>query len=648
MIHQRPERWQSATDPARSLTDELTRIRTRCGTRTTLDRLWLGLYGGLGYQGIDPVSEETDPNDDDSMGVENVIRMLADTVISKVLRDDLQPRAITSGGDWRQRTKARNLDQWLQAQLRTLEINEEVLPRVLQHALVTGTGCAYAWHDGERLIAEAQPPWELHVDPAEGARGKVRTLYRERQITRAEAEDLYPGEDFPASQQTWGDAGQVIDLDDLGADTVTISEGWSLPTRSGPGRHVAICGESVLADEEWAEERFPFVFLRYKRRPVGFWGQGLVEDLSGAQVTMAAAQVARLDAIARGSAPFVLAARGSNLVMAQVLSATNMRVIEHSGVEPKVITPNAISPGLTEVVGQMRGQMFAIAGVSEGSATMQKPSGLDSGKALRTYHDLESERLSQLSKSVETWIVAVGGLLICAARSLALTTDVADVTAIGKGSTRRISWADVDVPEDEYVLSIVPASALSTSLSGRIQDAQDMLSSGMITDPIEARKLLRLPDLEHSDQLAMAHVTLLESIIEEDILESGTAWTPEATWPLALAQDLASRYLMWAKANRYPAERIALLEAFLSEVIALQQPPPSPPPQLPAMAGESVPNGLPSDIGSDIGSSIGSSIGSDPSAAPSAAPSAGPSAAIGGVPSVPGAIAGGGVTALGS
>ena len=58
------------------------------------------------------------------------------------------------------------------------------------------------------------------------------------------------------------------------SDLVMVVEGWHL--RSGKnmtdGRHTLACSSGSLLDEEYTKDRFPFTFLHYSPRLLGFLG----------------------------------------------------------------------------------------------------------------------------------------------------------------------------------------------------------------------------------------------------------------------------------------------------------------------------------------------------------------------------------------
>ncbi|HAT63936.1 MAG TPA: hypothetical protein DCS66_04945, partial [Flavobacteriaceae bacterium] len=55
-----------------------------------------------------------------------------------------------------------------------------------------------------------------------------------------------------------------------------------------------------------------------------------------------------------------------------------------------------------------------------------------------------------------------------------------------------ISWKDVNMDADKYLMQIFPTSALSSTPSGRLADVQDLLAAGFI-DKEDALKLLDFP-----------------------------------------------------------------------------------------------------------------------------------------------------------
>ena len=71
-----------------------------------------------------------------------------------------------------------------------------------------------------------------------------------------------------------------------GADLVRVIESWHLPSgeEAKDGKHTICISNATLLDEKYEKDYFPFVFFRWGLRPVGFFGQGLAEQLQGLQL----------------------------------------------------------------------------------------------------------------------------------------------------------------------------------------------------------------------------------------------------------------------------------------------------------------------------------------------------------------------------
>ena len=61
-----------------------------------------------------------------------------------------------------------------------------------------------------------------------------------------------------------------------------VVEGWRLPSGKDAkdGRHTIACSGGVIFDEPYTKDKFPFVFLHYSPRLLGFWAQGLFQNNS--------------------------------------------------------------------------------------------------------------------------------------------------------------------------------------------------------------------------------------------------------------------------------------------------------------------------------------------------------------------------------
>lgn len=584
--------WATNEDPDgpyELVCDAVSRAKKRQTYRVAQDAVFLAMYGGLSYGGYqsryaDGTGTAQVSNQTSIEAVENVVRECVQTILNKFLANKPAPKVYTEDGDWEARNEAENLEQWCLGMLQKRRVYQDVAARAALSALLLGTGCVYvAPGPGDRIVLEWAPTWELWVDPAEAYYGEPRNLYRERAIPRDVLRAQYPDsaddiESAAGPQQTMLRVmnGQLLPApNETDADLVRVIEAWRLPTEGGAeGRHVVVCSTCTLHDEEYAHESFPFAFLRYQRRPVGFWGQGVVEELAATQATLNAAQLARFESIRLMSQATWFIPRGCQVVESQLANEVG-RIIEYTGpTPPTVVAPEPVGAGLMQLITDLRSQMLNQCGISQAAVASQKPAGLDSGKALRTYYDMQSERLQNFLQGYPDLIRDICDLMIRAACDGAGES----VVYVGDGKSRRIKWSDLHYDPEQFIVQLAPVSALSSSIEGRIQDVQDLMGIGAISDPRQALELLNLPDTKHLRSVMLSPQRLIEEICEERILKRGEAIVPEPHWDLAYGLQYSTVLAQRALLDEAPPERIDMLTAFAAQCQALAAPPPAPPP----------------------------------------------------------------------
>jgi hypothetical protein len=597
--------------PHSSALQALKRIFDRQGYRRTADRMYLRLFEDVRYVGFDAGSpSEVSVIDDESFLRarlnENVIRAVAQTIHNKLMRQRIRPDVITEGGNWELQQQAEMLDKYLQGLFDQLKADRLFAQQRL-HGIITGTGfLKVCTRDGEPY-AEVVPSWEVWVDASEGRYGDPVSFYQFKAMDRERLKELFveDGEDGERVEELIDKAGRdsyfalgTWDRDGS-SDMVATFEAWHLPSGkdADDGRHIVMTDNCTLENVEWKRERPPFAAFRYAMRAGGFFGAGAVEDLVGQQLELSRTLAARQEALSLLSAPYVLLERGSKIVRSHFSNLIG-RIIEYTNVKPEVIAPTAVNPEIFAHGDRVKASMFEQARVSQLSATMQKPAGLNSGKALRTYADLESEGLVDALQNAQESVLDFAWLLLEESEEAASAGKAPKVTYLGEDGLETIEWGKISLKKNQYKLKIAPASALSTTVAGKLQDLQDLRDLGIVTDPAEMRQLIGLPDLEKSESRDLAHRKLLLKVLEKVLLKEGKYVHPEPYWDHQLALKLVTDTLLDAQLREAPQDRIDLLLQFSKEVQDYLQPPAEPTPQ--AMPGTEAfpppalgPDGLP-------------------------------------------------------
>jgi hypothetical protein len=367
------------------------------------------------------------------------------------------------------------------------------------------------------------------------------------------------------------------------ADQIMVVEGWKLPSGSDkealgyvPGRHTIATVAGVIFDEEYHKERFPFVFLRYSKPFLGFFGQGLATQLFGTQVTLNRILYTIARAITLVGVPRVFIEQGSKVVKAHNNNEIGV-IVTYSGTKPSYEVAPCNAAELYAERDKLIEYGFQQCGVSSLQATSQKPAGLNSGEALRSYDDISTDRFAELSGKFDTFHKELAELCAETARDIAEREGKYTTVYPNKDGTKEIDLPAMKFLKDPFVIQIFNESSLPHEPSGRMQTITEQVTSGMLTLK-EARRLLRYPDLEQNERLENASEERIFKILD-DIVESGTYTPPDPFLDLQLATTLVVQYINLYLAAKLEEDKADMLRKFFTQVQAIvqaAQPPASP------------------------------------------------------------------------
>jgi hypothetical protein len=273
--------------------------------------------------------------------------------------------------------------------------------------------------------------------------------------------------------------------------------------------------------------------------------------------------------------------------------------IRWAGAQPPVpITPPAVAPEGYEQLDRLWQRAFEVPGISQLSAQSQKPAGLNSGKALQTYADIESRRFQVSQHQYFHMFLRLARQTIHVARQIGERNPEFAVKSVSRKTMTVVRWADAHMDENDYALKEFATSAFATTPEARMQQIQDSLNSGSpLITPQEGRRLLKDPDIEEFDSLQDASYELVRDIIT-DILAGRPATPPLPQMNLQEALKVGN--FAWLRAFRMkaPKDRLDALLQWVQQVqdmlASMQQPPPGPPP------GAMAPPGLGPQVQGDM------------------------------------------------
>jgi len=501
----------------------------------------------------------------------NVIQQIISSLQSKITKNKPKPTFLTDYADWSLKQKAKQLDAYMYGRFYKSKVYEKAGEQFL-YSCIFGTGFLKVYPDKElkEVCIENIHPDEIKVDDREAFYGNPRNLYQLKEVSKNYLISQYPEfkKEIDNSQKIRSVYyGYVADR--VESDLVTVVEGWHLPDYGGEnGRHVICISGATLVDEEYKRDVFPFVKLPFQHRGVGYYGRGVPELLYGIQLEINRAFDRIQKSLHLTNVPRILYEYSSKIVKAHFNNEVGS-MIGYAGTPPQFINPTGISQDYMGWLQYMIQRSFEEIGISEMGATSKKPEGLDSGKAIREYSDIETDRFANLSQRWEENFMEISRQVIECERIIGEEDSSHAVLAKFKDGTKKIKWKDVNIDEDSYIMQVYPTSLLSQHPAGRLSDINEMIGMGLLS-PDEAANLLDFPDIKESMRFKTAHSDDIMAVIE-DILD-GKYNPPEPLQNLQLGLKMVQQAYLYYKNRGVKEEVLELFRRWASDAIALTQP----------------------------------------------------------------------------
>jgi len=512
----------------------------------------------------------------------NVVQSCVDTLVSRLSQSKPTPDFLTDNGDYRERNLAKHLNSFIGGEFYRSKAYEKGA-LILRDAAVEGTGCIKIFKDSAKRVALERVMYtELLVDTNDGLYNDPRSLYQFKLVDRDVLLECFP--DYRAmisrAEQAYPDASGESSRTVV--DQVMVVEGWHLPSGDGAsdGKHTIACSSGVLFDEEYKKEKFPFVFLHYSPRLLGFWGQGLAEQLMGTQVEINKLLMTISQSINLVGVPRVFVEDGSKVVKAHINNQIGS-IVTYRGTKPQYEVAPCVPAELYQQLQRLVDYAYQQSGISMLSATSQKPAGLNSGEAIRSYDDLQTDRFASLSKRYENFYIDLAYQVIDLAKDIAEEEGSYETVYPNKDGTKEVDLPYSKLIDNPFVIQCFDTSALPHEPAGRLQKVTEMAQSGMITMQ-EARRLLSFPDLGQSDKLANAGEERILKYLD-DIIESGKYNPPDPFMDLQLATQLVTQYINLYTTAKLEESKAQKLRDFFVQAQALIQEATAPPMQSPRM-----------------------------------------------------------------
>jgi hypothetical protein len=252
-------------------------------------------------------------------------------------------------------------------------------------------------------------------------------------------------------------------------------------------------------------------------------------------------------------------------------------IVKYTGVKPSYDVAPCNAPELYAERDKLIEYGYRQCGVSTMQSTGEKPMGLNSGEAIRSFDDVNSDRFALLGKKYDQIFIDLAYLMTDVAMDIAKRDGKYQTVYPNKDGTKEIDLPKMTFLKDPFIIQCFTESALPRTPAGRMATVTEQVQAGMITLK-EGRRLMRFPDLEQNEKLDNASEERIFQTLDL-IVEDGKFTPPDEFMDLELATTLTVQYINLYLAANLEEEKADMLRDFFTAVQAIKtaaMPPPMP------------------------------------------------------------------------
>ena len=505
----------------------------------------------------------------------NVVKSCIDSACAKLSASKPRVKFITSAGSYDEQQRAEKLTQYLDGIFYAAEVYKHS-QMMFRDACIFGTGFLKIFVQDDEIKVERVLPTEIVVDFADGMYGNPRQMHQRKNADRDTLSQMYPEFADKISSAT-----SLPNLAYSSADHVLCIESWHLPSgkNAKDGRHLICIESTVLFDEPYEFDWFPFAQYKWSEAVAGYWGSGLCKELSGIQLELNKLIKNIQMAQEFFCVPHIMIENGSIVNKNKMY---DVGIIEYAaGTNPPIFnTPPGMSPEVYEHVETLFKRAYEITGISQLQASSTKPAGLNSGIALREFSDIATERFSIQADKYEQMFISIANKMLELSKKLYIDNPDLQVKAKNKNFLSTIKWKEVQLNEDKFIMQVFPVSSLPRTPAGRFDMVQDLSQAGLL-EREQVVELLQIPDLDKFQDLQNASYNFTMNSLEK-ITKEGLYIKPDSLQNLQEALKLSTAtYLKYKNTEDYEPEKLDLLSQYIDEIHSLVEPTPEEQPPTP-------------------------------------------------------------------
>lgn len=515
----------------------------------------------------------------------NIVKRNIDTYVAKISKGRPVPMGLTTGGNYSQQRRAKALSKLFEGVLDNINFWETRESRIRDSAIF-GSGFAWNYRVGRKLVHDRLFPWEVETDPRESMYGKPRTIRIKRYIDRLELMDRYPefADEIRDAESKTDEDKFEIGWDET-CDLVLVRGVWHLRSSetAKDGRWCLAVSNATLENEPYERDYPPLSKLDFLTSVMGYRGQGMVKPLVGVQYEVNSIGM-RLQEAAYMTGTYAWLPPGVG-VETDLIDNGTISIIR-SQVKPEFMQPASWHPQIFDYYLRLRGEFPSQESrISEMSTRGETPVGLKSGRALRTHHDIEAEGFVPNGRADERDVINTCWQAFDLLEEIysdpgesnekkgETYTVKVEQRSHGRNELQELSYKDVRLDREQFTLRVFPTSFLRGTPEDQLDTVRELIDSGFLSQD-EALSLLDFPDLQRVMNLRGAARRNIERLLEKLRDAEGTEALnkayeyPEPAWNLELCKALALMAYLEAKMDGVPEENLKKILQFATDAQA--------------------------------------------------------------------------------
>lgn len=416
---------------------------------------------------------------------ENIINSVIQTLVSKIASKKVRPFITTENGTYKDMQITKAAQQFFDLYFHNINLNK-IVTDAFRDSCIFDRGVIYI--DIPNKNVERIMPWQVYMDPREVSYNRTTRI-------------AWKQEQYPTSLLN------IKGADNM--DTVTYWKYWNIVTN----KYAEYIPELDFYKEEIYDKGIlPFFIMNYECPIKGNSSNSIVDLLYGIQKEIDFLNTTIKDASQKGMASKYFVPESSNVRVSKLTNrvgevVTYTPIPGQSTVPVLAVSDPPIDSSWLSLLNQYKEDAYELVGISQLSATAQKPRGLDSGAALATMEDIESDRFeTQLNNVVRSYVdIAKAIMKLFPAEEEILPRSI---------WRKNITWADIVNAQEMFTLQFSAAEFLSNDPSIKTQQLDRLVDRGYISQS-RAVALMDIPDLQQGYTLAQSSINAVLAVIDD-------------------------------------------------------------------------------------------------------------------------------------